>query len=106
MKFLSKLIGISLLSTILFTGCVNKKDVVIKINNDVLTRQEYEKLLNAAFEKPETKDFAEEAKKENDSNGLFNLLFRAGVVEEYISKYFVNKECEKRKINVSEKHYR
>lgn len=101
MKNFSKTICISLLSVLLLTGCGSKKDVVIKINDNVLTRQQYEAQLKELYQTSQNKHFVEEAKK--DPDGLFGTLFKADVVEQFMFETLFNKECEKRNIKVSEK---
>ena len=102
MKKLAKTISASLLSVMLLTGCGLKGDeTVIKINNDKITKQEFEEKFKEASYNPMVMQFGIDIKKEPDSFPA--LIIKDSVINELIFKHIIDSEAEKRNIKISDK---
>ena len=102
MKNIAKTISASLLTVLLLTGCGLKNDeAVIKINNDKITKQEFEEKFKEASYNPMIMQFGIDIKKEPDSFPA--LIIKDSVINELIFKHIIDSEAEKRNIKISEK---
>ena len=101
MKTLSKAICLSLLSTVLFTGCGfnDNKSAVIIINGNPITRQAYEDKLKEFNNNPMFKQMGIDVKKEPD--GFIGLMLKDRIVNELMVQNIIDSEVEKRKIKVT-----
>lgn len=102
MKNIVKTISASLLTVLLLTGCGLKNDeAVIKINNDKITKQEFDEKFKEASYNPMIMQFGIDIKKEPDSFPA--LIIKDSVINELIFKHIIDMEAEKRNIKISEK---
>ena len=101
MKNIAKTISASLLAALLLTGCgINGDDAIIKINNDKITKQEYDEKFKEASYNPMVMQFGIDIKKDPDSFPA--LIIKDSVINELIFKHIVDSEAEKRNIKISE----
>lgn len=103
MKTLSKALCVSLLSTLLLTGCGfnGNKNAVIIINDNPITRQQYEAKIKEFNNNPMFKQLGIDVTKEPD--GFVGLMLKDRIVNELMVQNILNAEMEKRKIKVTDK---
>lgn len=98
-----KLLATMLLAGILVTGCGLKKDAIIKINDTVVTKQEFEKLMESQIaQSPFAKMGMAEGMKEN-KDGMLYLMTEQGVINQIIVKELLEQEVKAKGIKVSNK---
>ena len=103
MKTLSKVICASVLSAILLTGCgFNDKNAVIIINDNPITKQQYEEKLKEASNNPMFKQMGIDVQK--DPEGFVGLMLKDRIINELIAQNILDAEIERRKIKVSDKN--
>lgn len=98
-----KLLTTMLLAGILVTGCGLKKDAIIKINDTVVTKQEFEKLMDSQIaQSPFAKMGMADGMKEN-KDGMLYLMTEQGVINQIIVKELLEQEVKAKGIKVSNK---
>lgn len=98
-----KLLATMLLAGVLVTGCGLKKDAIIKINDTVVTKQEFEKLMDSQIaQSPFAKMGMEEDMKKN-KDGMLYLMTEQGVINQIIVKELLEQEMKAKGIKVSNK---
>ena len=98
-----KLLATMLLAGILVTGCGVKKDVIIKINDSVVTKQEFEKLMDSQIaQSPFAQMGMAEGMKEH-KDGMLYLMTEQGVINQIIVKELLEQEVKAKGIKVSNK---
>jgi len=96
-----KLLAILLFSALLFTGCsLKNNDVIVKVNDKVITQADYDKLFNQTINNPGLQMFGLN-KKNVDKQSFMYLMIKDRVVSELIIRSLVNEEMEKRHITVT-----
>lgn len=96
-----KLLAILLFSALLFTGCsLKNNDVIVKVNDKVITQADYDKLFNQTINTPGLQMFGLN-KKNVDKQSFMYLMIKDRVVSELIIRSLVNEEMEKRHITVT-----
>lgn len=95
----------ALAALIVFTGCsVKKSDSdIIKINDTVITKAEYDKAYESASSNNMFSQMGIDLK--DDPDNVFALMIRDKVVSELIVKALLNEEMEKNKITVSKEEF-
>jgi len=103
MKTLSKALCVSLLSALLLTGCGfnGNKNAVIIINDNPITRQQYEEKIKEFNNNPMFKQLGIDVTKEPD--GFVGLMLKDRIVNELMVQNIIDAEIEKRKIKVTDK---
>lgn len=96
---MKKVLSILVASTLFFSGCGLKKDVVIKVNNQEITKSQYEEAYQNAAKNSQLAQMGIEVQ-ENEDN-LMYLMLKDRVVNEIIVRTLINQELEKRNIKVS-----
>ncbi len=88
-----------LASMFLFTGCVAKKDVIIKVNNEPITQSQFD----TAYKKVASDGMLKQLNIQvpQDDNNFMYLMLKDKVVNELVVKKLVDQEIEKRHIKVS-----
>ena len=95
-----KVVAFALLAMFVFTGCsVKNSSDVIKINDTVITKSEYEKAYDSVVSGKMFEQMGLDLKK--DPNNIFALMMKEQVVSSLIVKTLLNEEMDKRKISVS-----
>lgn len=94
-----KLICTIVLSALIFAGCGFKKDAVITINGDAITKPEYEKAFNAVASNSMFSQMGVDLK--NDENSFLHLMLKERVINELIVKKLLDQEIDKRRIKVT-----
>lgn len=94
-----KLICMIVLSALIFAGCGFKKDAVITINGDAITKSEYEKAFNAVASSSMFSQMGVDLKK--DENSFLHLMLKERVINELIVKKLLDQEIDKRRIKVT-----
>lgn len=89
------------LCAMLAVGCgVSKKDTLITINDEPITKQQYEKAFDAVANNSMFTQMGIDVKK--DPNSFLHLMLKDRVINELIVRNLLDQEIEKRKIKVSE----
>lgn len=96
---LSKILlsGVFVLSAL--TGCTQNKNAIIKVNNEPITKSQYEEVYARETSSPQYQQFASYLK---DENSIMSLMLKDRIVNELILKEIINQEIEKRKIEVTD----
>lgn len=95
-----KVVAFALLAMFVFTGCsVKNNSDVIKINDTVITKSEYEKAYDSVVSGKMFEQMGIDLKKDPDN--IFALMMKEQVVSSLIVKTLLNEEMDKRKITVS-----
>ena len=96
-----KVIAFALFAMIIFTGCSikNNDTDIIKINNTVITKAEYDKAYDTLVSGKMFEQMGIDLKKDPDN--VFALMMREQVVSSLIVKALLNEEMEKRKISAT-----
>lgn len=91
----------ALLAMFVFTGCSLKKNDndIIKINDTVITRAEYEKAYDSVTSNNMFAQMGIDFK--NDTDNVFALMMREKVISELMVKALLNEEMAKRNIKVT-----
>ncbi len=95
----------ALAALIVFTGCsVKKSDSdIIKINDTVITKAEYDKAYESASSNNMFSQMGIDLK--DDPDNVFALMIKDKVISELIVKALLNEEMEKNKITVSKEEF-
>lgn len=88
-----------LASALIFSGCGFKKDVIIKVNNQVITKAQFDKAYQKASKNSQLAQMGIDIPE--DENNLMYLMVKDRVINELIVKELVRQEMEKRNITVS-----
>lgn len=94
-KFLLTIIA----SSVIFCGCSLNKEVVIKVNNNEITKAQYEEAYQNAAKNSQLAQMGIDIPE--DENNLMYLMIKDRVVNEIIVKELINEELNKRQISVS-----
>lgn len=94
-KFLLTIIA----SSVFFCGCSLNKEVVIKVNNNEITKAQYEEAYQNAAKNSQLAQMGIDIPE--DENNLMYLMIKDRVVNEIIVKELINEELNKRQISVS-----
>lgn len=81
------------------TGCTQNKNAIIKVNNEPITKSQYEEVYARETSSPQYQQFASYLK---DENSIMSLMLKDRIVNELILKEIINQEIEKRKIEVTD----
>lgn len=81
------------------TGCTQDKNAIIKVNNEPITKSQYEEVYARETSSPQYQQFANYLK---DENSIMSLMLKDRIVNELILKEIINQEIEKRKIEVTD----
>ena len=81
------------------TGCTQDKNAIIKVNNEPITKSQYEEVYARETSSPQYQQFASYLK---DENSIMSLMLKDRIVNELILKEIINQENEKRKIEVTD----
>ena len=96
---MKKLILTLLASSVLFAGCGFKGDTVIKVNNQNITKSQFEEAYKVAAKHSQLAQMGIDVPE--DENNLMYLMIKGRVVNEMIVKELINQELEKRQITVN-----
>lgn len=96
---MKKVILTLLASALVFSGCGLKGDVVIKVNNNDITKAQFEKAYQNAAKNSQLAQMGIEIPE--DENNLMYLMVKDRVVNELIVKELINQELNKRQIKVT-----
>ena len=86
-------------SAIVFCGCGLNKEVVIKVNNNEITKAQYEEAYQNAAKNSQLAQMGINIPE--DENNLMYLMIKDRVVNELIVKELINEELNKRQITVT-----
>ena len=81
------------------TGCTQDKNAIIKVNNEPITKSQYEEVYARETSSPQYQQFASYLK---DENSIMSLMLKDRIINELILKEIINQEIEKRKIEVTD----
>ena len=96
----TKLLATIALSTMLLSGCVlSDRNAIIKVNNEAITKQQYEKAFDAVANNSMFSQMGIDMKK--DPNSFMHLMLKDRVVNELIVKKLLDQEIKKKHIKVS-----
>ena len=85
-----------LASALIFSGCGFKKDVIIKVNNQAITKAQFDKAYQKASKNSQLAQMGIDIPE--DENNLMYLMVKDRVINELIVKELVRQEMEKRNI--------
>lgn len=88
-----------LASALIFSGCGFKKDVIIKVNNQAITKAQFDKAYQKASKNSQLAQMGIDIPE--DENNLMYLMVKDRVINELIVKELIRQEMEKRNITVS-----
>lgn len=83
----------------LLTGCALDKSAIIKVNDEAITKADYEKVLNRQIKNPQFKQQAGDAVK--NPNSFIMLITKDRIVNELIVKKILEQQVKKHDIKVS-----
>ena len=95
---LSKILLASALVVFGLTGCGQDKTAIIKVNDEPITKAQYEEAYNIETSSPQYQQFANFL---SDENSVMSLMLRDRIVNELVLKTIINQEIKKREINVT-----
>ncbi len=93
-----KLFATIAMATLLMCGCINKNAVVM-VNNEAITKQQYEKAFDAVANNSMFSQMGIDLKK--DPNSFLHLMLKERVINELTVKSLLDQEIKKRNIKVS-----
>lgn len=96
-----KLFATLLVSAFLFSGCGLKPNVVIKVNNQNITKSQFDIAYNKAAKHSQLAQMGIDIPE--DENNLMYLMVKDRVVNDLIVRELLNQELKKRNITVSKK---
>lgn len=88
-----------LASALIFSGCGFKKDVIIKVNNQDITKAQFDTAYQKASKNSQLAQMGIDIPE--DENNLMYLMVKDRVINELIVKELIRQEMEKRNITVS-----
>lgn len=96
---MKRVLLIALVAIFLLTGCNSGKDVVVKVNDQVITKTEF----NKEFKKIASEGMLAQMNIEvpQDDNNFMYLMIKDKVINEMIVRTLINQEVNKRHIKVS-----
>lgn len=80
------------------TGCTMNNSAIIKVNDQAITKAQYDEVYKEETNNPQTAQFEEYLK---DKNSMMNLMLKDRIVNELILKTIIEQEVQKREITVS-----
>ena len=95
---LSKVLLASTLIVFGLTGCGVDKTAIIKVNDEVITKAQYEEIYNEEYANAQDSQYKEYLK---DENSLMNLMLRDRIVNELVLRTILEQEIKKHEITVS-----
>lgn len=95
---LSKVLLASTLVLFGLTGCGVDNTAIIKVNDDVITKSQYEEAYTRETQSPQYAQYESFLK---DENSVMNLILRDRIVNELVLKSIINQEIKKRDIEVT-----
>jgi len=95
---LSKILLASTLLVFGLTGCTNDKTAIIKVNDEVVTKAQYQEIYNEEFNNAENSQYKDYLK---DENSLMNLMLRDRIVNELVVRTLLEQEIKKHNITVT-----
>ena len=95
---LSKVLFTSIFAMFVLTGCGADKTAIIKVNDDIITKGQYEKAYNLETSSPQFNQYANFLA---DENSIMSLMLRDRLVNEMVLKTIINQEIKKRQITVT-----
>lgn len=96
---MKKLLLAMLCSTVLLSGCALKKDVIMTINDEQITKRQYEKLLDEYIERSPFAQAGADIKK--DKSNIFYIMMKERTINDLIVKTLLEQEISKKHITVS-----
>lgn len=88
-----------LASTLIFTGCGFKGGAIIKVNNQSITKSDYQEAYKVASKNSQLAQMGIDIPE--DDNNLMYLMVKDRVINELVVKELINQELEKRQITVN-----
>lgn len=88
-----------LASALIFSGCGFKKDVIIKVNNQDITKAQFERAYQNAAKNSQLAQMGIEIPE--DENNLMYLMLKDRVINDLVVKELIKQEFEKRNISVT-----
>lgn len=101
---MKKFITCAALSALLLSGCSlgQNKEGIIKVNDDVITRGEFETAINKEINNSPFKAFGGASNFVKEDSNVMYLIYKQKATRELIIKKLIDKEIEKRGINVTD----
>lgn len=103
MKLTTKLLSVLTLSAFLFTGCGKLSESIITINDDSITKSEYETAYNEALDNPMFAAIKESMKQDKDN--VFSLMLKDKVTNELIVRHLLAQEVKSKNIKISDEDF-
>lgn len=94
----SKIMLAATLAIFGLTGCIADKNVIMKVNDQAITKAQYEQTYKEEVDSAQTEQFQEYLK---DKNSVMSLMVRDRIVNELILKTLMEQEFAKREITVT-----
>jgi len=94
----SKIMLAATLAIFALTGCTADKNVIMKVNDQAITKAQYEQTYKEEVDSAQTEQFQEYLK---DKNSVMSLMVRDRIVNELILKTLMEQEFAKREITVT-----
>ncbi len=95
---LSKILLASALVVFGLTGCGQDKTAIIKVNDEAITKGQYEEAYNLETSSPQYQQVANFLA---DENSVMSLMLKDRIVNELVLKTIINQEVKKREISVT-----
>ncbi len=97
MKF-QKLLLTATLCTLLFTGCTSNKEAVVIVNDEAVTKKQYEEIMDKYKQAEQVKNAPEEQKKDGSPLMLF---LRERAIQDLVAQTILDQQFEKHKVEVT-----
>lgn len=101
---MKKILICAALSAVLLSGCslTHNKDAIIKVNDSIITRAEFDNVVDKEINNSPFKAFGGAGNFIKDDTNVMYLIFKEKATKELIVKKLIDAEIEKRGIKVSE----
>ena len=99
---MKKFITCAAMTAVLLSGCSFTKSGIIQVNDDVITKAEFDKAINLELDNSPLKAFGGSANFVKSDDNFMYLIYKEKVVKELIVKSLLDAEIEKRGIKVSD----
>ncbi len=101
---MKKILTCAALSVALLSGCslLPQKNGIIKVNDDIITRAEFDKAIDKEIDNSPFKAFGGSANFVKSDDNVMYLIYKEKVAKELIVKSLLDAEIAKRGIKVSE----
>lgn len=99
---MKKFLTCAAISAVLLSGCSFTKSGIIQVNDDVITKSEFEKAINKELDNSPFKAFGGAANFVKSDDNFMYLVYKEKVVKELIVKSLLDAEIEKRGIKVTD----